>query len=128
MEISLRSKRLSLLFSEVLRKLPPKDHDAISNRALLVTDNSYLLFGNQKPAWGSVVCVKYRKVIPIVYLRPRKLPLQPAPFVHYVIAYQLAHVLCGHHEQQFLYEALPEEVIQRFNAEVETRLTCWGIL
>lgn len=127
MEISLRSKRLRLLCSEVLRKIPPKERDAITSRALLITDNSQLLFGNQKPAWGSVVCVKYRKCLPIVYLRPRKLPLQPDPFVRYVIAYQLAHVLCGHHEQQFLYDALPEAVIARFNAEVNTRLKCWGI-
>lgn len=128
MEVRLRSKRLFLLFSEVLRKIPPNERDAIANRTLVITDNSQMLFGNQKPPWGSVVAVKYHKVIPIVYLRPRKLPLQSDPFIRYVIAYQLALIQCGHHEQQFLYDDLPDEVRERFGAEVNTRLRCWGIL
>ena len=126
MVVNLRSKRLTALFSEVWNNLPKKDRDSISGRALLVTDNPLFLPDNQKRVWGAVICVKFRKSIAILYLSPRRLPRQSDSFVRYAIAYRLAHILRGHHEQLFL-SPLSEATEKRFEKEADRQVKRWGI-
>lgn len=125
MVVSLRSKRLSALFSEVWNNLPKKDRDSISGRTLLIVDNPIFLPKNYKPIWGAVICVKLRRSIVILYLSPRKLPQQPDSFVRYVIAHELAHVRKDHAEKLFSVET-NKATEARFEKEANEQARRWG--
>lgn len=125
MVISLRSKRLTALFSEVWNSLPKKDRDSISSRTLLIVDNPIFLPKNHRPTWGAVICVRFRKDFLIVYLPPRLLPQQPDSFVRYVIAHELAHVK-KRHAERLLSSTANESTEARFEKEASEQARRWG--
>jgi hypothetical protein len=126
--IKLRSKRLAQLFSEVWQGLPEADRALLSKRTKLVVDNPNFLPKGQIPVWGAALGIKFRKSIAIVYLSPRTLPRQSDDFVRYVIAYELAHILCGHIGQLFLSPlngTTQEEYQERFESEANEQVSLW---
>jgi len=125
MVISLRSKRLTALFSEVWNSLPKKDRDSISSRTLLIVDNPIFLPKNHRPVWGAVIYVRLRKTVAILYLSPRKLPQQSDSFVRYVIAHELAHAHKDHAKKLFGAKA-NESTRASFEKEAREQARRWG--
>jgi predicted metal-dependent hydrolase len=123
--IALRSKRLAHLFAKVWNQIPKRDRDSIARRAPLIVDNHLFLPKNHRPVWGSVICVRLRRSISILYLSPRKLPSQADAFVCYVIAHELAHVRKGHAEQLFRLTA-NESTVAKFEREANEQGRRWG--
>jgi hypothetical protein len=114
--VKLKSKRLALLFAEVLERIPEQDRALIYERTRLVMDNPNLLPNGQRPTWGATIGISFRKTISIIYLSPHKLPQQPDDFIRYVIAHQLAHICFGHTENS------SEESVLDIEADQKARL------
>lgn len=128
MVIKLRSKRLRDLFAEVLEKLPDKDRAAISERLMLVIDNSVFLPASKRPVLGAAVGVAVKKCVCLVYLSPRKLQTHSDSFVRYVIAHELAHIFLGHVEK-FVLSPLAEDSDEDealYESEAKAQAKRWG--
>jgi len=121
--INLRSRKLLRLFNKVLKRIPSqKDKALLSKRIMLVVDNADFIPFGQKPKWGAVISIRFKKSLVIVYLSPRKLPSRPDSFVCYTISKLLAHVVLGHIE-----EIDCEERQDEFEKEAEARVASWSI-
>jgi len=131
MKIRLRSKRLAQLFAEVWRDIPEADRALLADRARLVVDDPIFLpkaNSHQILVWSAVISIGVRKSITILCLSPRNLPHQPDNFVRYVIAHELAHIVCGHLE---LFSSYPNGITPTnrqtlFESEADARANLWG--
>ena len=122
MVIRLRSKRLARLFVEVWEHLPEEDQALLSSRTRLVVDSADFLPKGQRPAWGTVISITFRKSVTVLYLSQRKLPRQSDDFIRYVIAQLLAYIYCGHVENVNC-----EERQDEFETEAQARVKQWGL-
>ena len=123
MVINLRSRKLLRLFNKVLERIPSQaDKALLSKRIMLVVDSADFIPFGQKPNWGAVISIRFKKSLAIVYLSPRKLPSQPDSFMCYTISKLLAHAVLGHIEK-----IDDEEKQHEFEKEADARVAAWSI-
>ncbi len=122
MVINLRSRKLLRLFNQVWEHIPQADKTLLSKRIMLVVDSADFIPFGQKPKWGAVISIRFKKSLAIVYLSPRKLPRQPDSFVSYTIAKLLAHVVLGH-----INKIDREERLDELEKEADARVAAWSL-
>jgi len=123
MVINLRSRKLLRLFNDVLEHIPnAKDKALISKRIMLVSDSADFIPLGQRPKWGAVISIRFKKSFAILYLSPRRLPSQPTDFIRHTIARLLAHVVLGHIDQ-----IDHEERRGDFEKEADKQAKEWGL-
>lgn len=118
MVISLRSKRLALLFAQVWNKIPSEDQSMIEARTMLVVDSADFLPRGNRPRWGAAISIRLRKSISIIYLSRGRLPRKSDSFVSHIIARLLAHAYYEHIESDEDQSVLEDEA--------NARASLWG--